>query len=243
VHAALLDIGEDESRYEQFLHWGLEAVKDFHMDQARSIKTKRIEMTPYKTADLPMDMVDLVNVGIQNADRLYIFRQDSSLIFRKKADTIVPEPSIVQPISSLSWVDNYYISNYTNDRGEFIGRMFGCLVGNDHEGYYRINEDCTEIQFNADVVSKDDKVYVEYISDGFDATEETMVDTRASKLIKLYIHWQKAEYSRSSTAEKERARQLYYNEMAMVQRRMLPFTLEDIREVLERRYTQSPKLI
>ncbi len=246
VRSALLDIGENESRYEQFLHWGLDAVRDLHSGHIQVVKTKELQVSPYKVADIPKDCMEVLNVGIKHGDRLLIFRRDDALWFRKAKDTNIPTTSVITPLSSLAVTPsfNYYLSSFINNYGESIGRMFGWQVDKEHIGYFRINYACTEIQFNQATLMNGDKVYLEYISDGYEPDAQTLVPKVASMAVRTYIHWMRLQHNdKVFPVAKRQAKLLFEEQINMLNWKMNPITLEDIREVLQERFHMTPKLI
>lgn len=244
IRSVMVDLNEDEARYFQYLHWGLEALTDYTIDQSRSIKTKELKVSPYKTSDVPKDCVSIVNLGIKMDDRLWVFRYDESLWNRGPGDTTLP----ARPVSSGEdlpvFTPNYYLSNFINDYGENLGRLYGYSVQREHiPGYFRLINKCTQIQFNQSVLTNGDKVYLEYVSDGITEDGTNLVDKQTAKAIKLYIHWMRLEYSRTETnASKNRAKALYEAEVRKVSWRNSNFTIEDLQEILEERYSLAPKM-
>lgn len=250
VRSALMDIGAGMERYEQLKHWAIEAFRDFNFDLSKEIKTTQLSLTAWKAADLDTipDFVDWVMIGVRiNGElRSFVNNEDLALYFDDANTDGFPD---VQPTNDDYVYDPTDETNRfgywfwgLNSHGEDTGQMFGLTVKNNGVGYFRINKQRNEIQFNPGL-SSDTKIYLEYISDGFDPGAVTVVNIYAAKLIKLYIHWQRLKFNKSSNqAQIESARRDYYVEYNMVQGRVNPITVDDVLEAARGGYKLTPSL-
>lgn len=251
VRSALMDLGEPGlHRYEQFKSWGIEAYRDFHFDLSKNIKTTQLDLTAWKAADLDLipDFVDWVMIGVRINGELRAFvNNDNLALYFDDANTDgFPD---IQPTDDDYVYDPTDESNRfgywfwgLNSHGEDTGQMFGLTVKNNGVGYFRMNKQRNEIQFNPGL-SATTKIYLEYISDGFDPGAVTVVSIYAAKLIKLYIHWQRLKFNKSSNmAQIENARRDYFVEYYMVQNRVNPITVDDVLEAARGGYKLTPSL-
>jgi len=251
VRSALMDIGAGMERYEQFKHWAIEGFRDFHFDVARNIKTTQLDLTAWKAADLDLipDYVDWAMIGVRiNGElRAFVNNENLALYFDDANTDGFPD---IQPTDDDSYVydptDQANRSGYwfagLNSHGEDTGQMFGLAVKDNGIGFFRINKQRNEIQFNP-ALSGATKIYLEYLSDGFDPGAVTMVNIYAAKLIKLYVHWQRLKFNKSSNMNQiEGARKDYYNEMFVVQSRVNPITVDDVLEAARDGYKLTPSL-
>lgn len=227
VRSALMDIGTDLSRYEQFKHWAIEGYRMFHFDHAKEVKTIKLELTAWKAVELPIDFVDYAMIGVVVDNKVEVFTNDNRIsLYHHDADPLDGDPDDREAPTSES---TYHFYNVTS-RGEDAGQLYGLAVKDNGVGYFKMNRERREIQFTPHV-DGDTEIYMEYISDGYDPCETTMVNVYAARLIKLFIHWQRHEFSKSSTGmERERAKDMYDKELFKVQSRLLDITVADVLE-------------
>lgn len=231
VRSALMDIGAGMERYEQFKHWALEAYRDFHFDMAQEIKTVVLDLTAWKAVNIPPDFVDWVMIGVIVDNQIRVFTHDDRISLYRPDDNedgiTDPLTTTVAPTIQESVPYWFWWSNRTS-QGQDAGQLYGLTVKDNGVGYYKFNKERREIQFSPSV-DGNQKIYLEYISDGINPNEKTTVNIYAAKLIKLYIHWMRHEFSKSSNGmEKERAKDMYNRELFKVQSRLNPLTVAEI---------------
>ena len=233
IRNAIMDIGAGMERYEQFKKWAIDGYRKFHFDLAAEIKTVQLELTAWKAIELPIDYVDFVMIGVVYNGDIRVFTNDDRIsLYHEDADPIDGDPDDAPADGVLpeTTTERRYFYNITS-RGEDAGQLYGLTVKSNGVGYYKMNPERREIQFSPHVRA-DTLIYLEYISDGIDPCEKTVVNVYAAKLIELYINWQRHFFSKSSTmAEKKMAEDIYYNEYRIVQTRVQPITFEDVLEV------------
>ena len=230
IRSALMDIGAGMERYEQFKHWSIEAFRDFHFDMAQEIKTVLLDLTAWKAVDIPDDMVDWVMIGVIVDNQIRVFTHDERIsLYRPDADNDgVTDPITTTATPTIQESVPYWFWSNRTSQGQDAGQLYGLTVKDNGVGYYKFNKERREIQFSP-AVDSSQQIYLEYISDGIDPTEETTVNIYAAKLIKLYIHWMRHEFAKSSNAmEKQRAKDMYDRELFRVQGRLNPLTVSEI---------------
>ena len=232
VRSALMDINESLHRYEQFKHFAIEGYRDFHFDLSQEIKTAYLPLTPWKALELPIDYVDFVMIGVNTNGDIRVFTNDDRIALPDEAiidgdpDAATEEGDL--PLETTGQRVHFY---NVNSRGEDAGQLYGLLVKNNGVGYWKMNPERREIQFSPHV-NANTTIYLEYISDGINPCENTVVNIYAAKLIKLYIHWQRHSFAKSSThADKREAKDNYWNEFYKVQNRIQKITAADVLEV------------
>jgi len=235
VRSALMDIGADLSRYEQFKHFAIEGFRELHMDLLQEIKTVKLPLTAWKACEWPIDYVDWVMIGVEIDNKIQCFTNDERIsLFREDADEDGVIDELVgatnsDPVGDVL-TDRLWFYNQLNSNGEYKGQMYGLTVKSNGVGYFKMNKERKEIQFSANLDSST-LIYLEYISDGYDPKVSTVVNLYAAKLIRLYIHWMRLVYSNSATeAQKTRAEKMYYVEYGKVQDRLNPVTVADVLE-------------
>jgi hypothetical protein len=225
-----MDIGDTMSRYEQFKHWAIEGYRDFHFDLAQEVKTTVLTLTAWKAVDIPIDFVDWVMIGVVVDNQIRVFTHDNRIsLYRPDADqdgvtdpiTTTVDPTVQEGVPFWFW-------NNRTSQGEDAGQLYGLTTKYNGVGYFKFNKERGEIQFDPSVDGST-VIYLEYISDGIDPCEKTMVNLYAAKLIKMYIHWCRLRFSKSANqAQIQRAQDDYWKEHFKVQNRIQKITVDDV---------------
>lgn len=243
VRGMLMDLGESESRYEQFRHWILEGYKDFRFDMAQEIKTVKLSLTAWKACQLPIDYVDWVKIGVINsAGAITLFTHDDRINIHHEDEDGYPEDvtsTETLPLPSIPAVSTQELPLWGMDGGG-TGQLYGLVAKSNGVGYYKFNPQRREIQF-APSIKSDTEVYLEYISDGIEPCTKTVVNTMAAKLLKLYGHWQRVKYAKSSNmAQIQMMKKDYEVEYNKVQDRLCKITVEDVLDCARDGYRLTP---
>jgi len=228
VRSYLMDIGAGLERYEQGKHWCLEGYRKFHFSIAKEIKTVKLPLTAWKAIQLPIDFVDWAMIGVVVNNKIEVMTNDNRIsLYHPDEDPLDGDPD--DRTATTDDQSTYYFYN-TTSRGEDAGQLYGLTVKDNQVGYWKMNKERREIQFSPHV-DGDTEIYLEYIADGYDPCEKTMVNVYAARLIKLFIHWQRHEFSKSSTGmERDRAKDMYDKELYKVQSRLSELTVADVLE-------------
>jgi hypothetical protein len=248
IRSALMDIDAGMEMYEKFKNWAIEGYRSLHFDLVQEIKTVELPLTAWKAIIWPDDYVDFVMIGVRvkgGQVRVFTNNESLALYFDDKEPDGNPDQQptddpTYSPTDITSTVNQrLWFWNNMDGNGSDRGGLFGLAVGHS-DGYYKINRERRETQFNP-AIAIDTKIYLEYISDGIDPCQQTVVNIYAATLLKLYIHWQRHEFSRSSNGmEKERSKRQYWDEYSRVQSRLNPLTVADILEVARESYHMAP---
>jgi len=234
IRSAIMDISAGLERYEQFKHWAIEGYRELHFDLIQEVKTVQLPLTAWKAVEWPVDFVDWAMIGVVINNNIQCFTNDERIsLFREDADEDGVIDELVAPaelpVGDVP-TDRLWFYNQLNSNGEYKGGAFGLTVKSNGVGYYKMNRERKEIQFSP-TVDSDTLIYLEYISDGYNPKVSTTVNMYAAKLVKLYIHWMRLNYSVSATiAQKEEAKRMYYVEYGKVQNRLNPITVADVLE-------------
>lgn len=232
IRSAIMDIGDSMHRYEQFRHWAIEGYRDFKFDMSLEVKTIQLPLTAWKAIELPVDFVDWAIIGVVINHEIRAFTNDERISLYHADEEPDGDPDAREGDNSLPvTADNSKVWFWPfTSTGEDTGQLYGLTVKDNGQGYFKMNRERREIQFNPSI-DGNTQIYLEYIADGFNPCEATVVNVYAAKLIKLYIHWQRLKYSRSATLWQIReAKQDYQNEWDKVQNRLFKITVEDVLE-------------
>lgn len=251
VRTALAVQGEETlHKYQRYLIFALQAAKDFYMDSAQDVKTIELTMNDIKQVELPLDFVDWVKVGVICGNQIKVFGVCDTLPILTEKDSC----------GNLKAYDNsgcdvngyptdyfnyggYYFLNYTNSYGEVIGGLYGVGGGYTDTNYFRVlrNQGTNGIiQFSSEVNTK--PVYLEYITNGFNPKQESVINSYAERAIENYIHWKVSAFKNGAASGDAQAKEeLYYTELLKARRRIMDLTPRDILEISRKYYTQAPK--
>jgi hypothetical protein len=244
VREAIDNVGETIHKYEKFFRWGISYAKRWHMDQAREVVTKEIELTDYKAIKLPKDCVDWTKIGVRCGNMIKTFINDDNIALKFDDDGCGDEYNEDCPDINGADVtdDSLLFINY----GE--GRMFGQQVKDNGLGYFTVNtaREETEIQFRTDLPSTT-IIYLEYITDGFCPNKDTLLHPYAADLVRDGIEYEYLRYKWRTGSKNynytqvQEAQNYYDKEFNRVQDRMFELTVEDILEYSRSGYKLTPK--
>lgn len=246
------DYEEGLERYEQYLHWALKAHKDWRMDQAKEVKTALITLNAYKAIDWPVDYIDWTKVGVKCGNQILTFVNDDWMSFPFDSTDVGTEPDLdpecidvtdTQDLLSNGYAidgQGYYYYNLFNEKGQALGKLYGLTSKDNYLGYFRINREREQIQFRSRFTNLK-QIYLEYISNGYSPCAETLVHPYAAGLIALFVHWQRAKFTRPyPRGQVIEHKQDYWEEFDRVNGRQFNLTVEDILDVSRDGYTLTP---
>lgn len=244
VRGALMDIGAGLERYEQMKHYGIDIIREFKFDMAQEVKTVALELTAWKAITLPDDYVDWAMIGVNINGAIRVLTHDDRIPFPTEDEQ---EDGYPPDIASLETLPETRDGNVLNTEtlsfwnyGEDPGGLFGLVAKDNGTGYFRLNRERKEIQF-APSIKSDTVVYLEYIADAISVCEKTVINLYAAKLVRLYIHWQRVKYQKSSSlAEILMHKKDYENEYDKVHTRLQKITVEDVLECARDGYRLTP---
>lgn len=162
------------------LNWMVQVAIDYFserspMDGFVSLRTKRFGVAnDARVFTLPSDCVRVVKVGIKSGRRIWTLTPDTSLTFPEnffECDADSEDPVIN---------DGYYPAGYF---GYFAGYTPFTLGGGGNVNYYRI--DGRNIVFDHNI--PDGEGIIEYLSNGGDISESTMIEVAYAEPFRLYL--------------------------------------------------------
>lgn len=229
------------------LHYYLEVllhastcIRELHIDALKVINYAELTLNDYFAADLPMDFVDDVGVGIAVGQYLQpISKRDNITNLRNvnSSGQFVPftDSNNTSGDTFFGFNANWLWFWNINDFGEPTGRYFGANGGANANGY-KIIKERRQIQFTETFTS--DKAVLMYISDGQRADNASQVDVLALKTIQTYIDWQLGPNYANKDAPEART---FYNERRHLIGRLDDLTAADIKQILHKAYTAAIK--
>lgn len=236
VKGMLISKGYPIHWYFQFLYWGSRAYEELHFDTLKSIKTVKLPINEYRAVQVPCDFMDIVQIGIPHGQFVKPLSKRPGLTKLNNFDSEGNKVKYGEGGGADNlFFDGLFFNGYTqiyNYQGEFTGRLFGAGSG-DNPFTYTFVPERKEIQLHESLVAND--IILQYITDGTDIDNATMITPYAKAAIEAYIEWQLKEHNRSvSLGEKDRARQLWMKQHSILRGRMNPITKQEIMAIVRK---------
>ncbi len=189
----------------------IDFMRKFSLKHAFMDKTVVLKLDQKKAIPFPDDFIMWSKIGWMSGDRIVCFERDATInLFHSTTEDGLESGTVNGRFDNISWPHNgsLTLNNFINSSGEN-----GCLeamgVGNNGLGYFRVSWRNREIQFSSDTPI-DYEIYLEYKSNGFNATSKSTVPEVAAKLGEDYIHWQDSHFKNGAAASETEARRIAY---------------------------------
>lgn len=207
--------------YLQFLTYGVSALRELNFDVLQSVKSVRLPINSYKAATLPCDFVDYIRVGNELGQYLDPFGEKESFNRLNKFDAQgnkIPYSDVESQNYYLpANYDGLYWTQYSNDRGELLGRIYNARPT--FRNSFLIVRERNEIQL--DVEFKGTEITMDYITDGTSIDASNAIHPYAIETIKSYIVWKMKDNGRHyNMGERQMAKDEYYNQLRILKGRM-----------------------
>jgi hypothetical protein len=236
VRGALADKQYPMHWYLQYLTYGVDALRNLNMDVMQDVKSVRLPVNDYHAAALPCDYVDYIRVGNELGEYINAWGEKRDSFNRlNKFDTSgnkinYGDIEATNGIMPNNW-EGFWYTNYINDKGEHLGRIFNNLPS--FRNSFVILRERDEIQFSYAGTT----ITMDYISDGLSTDASNNVHPYAVDAIKAYIFWKHKEHGRQfGPAERREAKDEFYNQLRVLRARMNSIDVNDIRRSLARGY-------
>jgi len=224
--------------YLQFLSYAVNGLRELNFDVMQNIKSVRLPINSYKAATLPIDYVDYVRVGNEVGQYILPWAEKKDSFNRlNKFDSQGNKISYgdieaTNGVLPNNW-EGFWYTNYINDKGEHLGRMF-----NNRPGFresFVILRERNEIQL--DVSYEGTEIVMDYISDGMTLTASNALHPYSIETIKAYIFWKHKEHGRQyNISERQLAKEEFYNQLRVLKGRMNNIDTQDITRSLRSGY-------
>lgn len=237
VRGALASRGYSMHWYLQFLHYGVQALRELNFDVLQNVKSVRLPVNSYKAVTLPCDFVDYIRVGTESGQYIQSMGEREDFNRLNKLDSFgnkIPYGDIEATNGLLpnNW-EGFWYTNYINDKGEHLGRIFNNKPG--FRNSFEILRERGEMQL--DVSFTGTEIVLDYITDGISTSASNAVHPYAAAAIEAYIIWKMKEHSRQyGPGERQMAREEYYNQLRVLRGRMNSIDVQDIQRSLARNY-------
>jgi hypothetical protein len=180
--------------------------------------------------DLPVDYEYYTKIGVVINGQIWTLTRNNDIALQRKRDDCGNEElttsqgCVENLVSQNTAAGFYYAPAFRN--GQYVGEKYSMGGGLNELGFYRIDVERNRIQF-ASVMPKT-QIVMEYKSNGVEKSGSTVIPSAAIAPIRAGIHWQLAEFDKTVGAgEKERLRQMYYNEVEKLKFFSYSFTMDE----------------
>lgn len=234
-------------------NFALRGIREIGFDLGKKVRSLKLSINANDTVTLPDDFVDLVKIGIVDADGIVrVFANNKNINYSQKLTTDnltgpldIPDNQIfatedsktsTEAISSGEDLDVYIFENYIYQGG--VGRLYGA-GGGTMAGEYRLNLDQNRIEIETNEGYSE--VVIEYIADEARSFNPE-IHVYAEEALRAYIYYKIIERKSSVPSnEKARARAEYYNERRKANARLSNFTKEEALKTIRKNFMQAPK--
>lgn len=228
--------------YLQFLHYGIQAVRELNFDVMQNVKSVRLPVNSYKAVTIPCDFVDYVRLGNELGQYVMKWGEKNSFNRLNKFDdngnkVNYPDIDTANGMLPNTW-ESYYFSLYVNDKGEHLGRIFNNKPT--FPNSFEVIRERNEIQLDEGYEGKE--IVLDYISDGLTTDASNAIHPYAAAAIEAYIIYKFKQHSRAyGVGERQMAEQDWYNQLRILRARMNNIDTNDIQRSLSRSYSPTIK--
>lgn len=229
VRGVLLQKGYPIHFYVQCLVYAARCFEEISFDSIGNIRSKKLEINEFGEVIIPGDCVDVIAAGLINGQYLQPTVHATGMNRLENFDSNGDRATYgegevlngIVPANVVTW----------NGHGENVGRRFG------HRGrrtdVFQVIPERNVIQFDEQVDA--DYAVIQYISDGSESDNATMIHPYAIQTLEDYIKWQLKENGRSySEYDKDRMRRIFEHSHMVLRARMNPLTMDDIRAIIKK---------
>lgn len=219
--------------YVECIAYAQRCFAELHFDTLKNVRTVPLSLNSYGAAQLPCDYMDYCKIGVMAGNMIRPIYQRQGINRLNNIDQAtgqkVPYPSDDSNYMYSSWAKGNF--SWFNDRGEFTGRMYG-MTATPGAGF-KILPERGEIQLEG--CAGTNIIVMEYISDGSECDNATMVSPYAISAIEAFMLWKYKENSRSySPGEREVAKREWIRQHDILRGRLNDLTTEDIKQSYRR---------
>ncbi len=257
VRSAITTKGFTIHYYGLFLHLAIRCLREINLDIIRNIHTVILPVDSNSNVTLPCDYVDYVRIGYMGGQYVIDMTQKTSLNRLPSyniAGQVVPYPNIYNvpldlqntfPYNLLGWggYGPYYYFLNTNGYGESYDGYYGYKSPQLQSFKVILEQNRIQLDQNSQVT----QLYLEYITDGFDAGTAScvsMVSTYAIDTIEKYILLQFAKFNEGKAMNLQEVGLLQRDyELAVIHlaSRLTPLSAADIRAAFRTGYGATAK--
>jgi len=233
VRGTLMSRGYPMHFYLNFLHYGVQCLRELNMDVLQNVKSARLPVNSYKACTLPIDFVDYIRVGNELGQYIDPWGPKESFNRLNKFDAQgnkIPYADVESQNYYLpANFDGLWYTNYANDKGELTGRLYNAQPTFRHS--FQIIRERNEIQLDVSYEGKE--ITMDYLTDGLTISASNAIHPYAAATIEAYIIWKMKANSRTYTqGDRMESKDEFYNQLRILKGRLNPIDVNDIRRSL-----------
>jgi len=237
VEQCMIDLGVDMSapNKARYMSWAIMGYRQLQLNVYKQIKTGIFPLSEINTVDLPSDYVQYSRIGLQVGSKILEFSSNNNIALEFTLDEDGNETP--NPFVSMGYRPNGINTNNYINMNNYWGAGFNNIPVRD---YFRIDLNRGRIIFSTHIELS--QIYMEYIADGLDCIEETLVNPMAYEVIRCYVHLQRVKFSRSGTlAERQMWTEAHKTAISAFQLAKMDLNIQGIRDVSNEFYSLGAK--
>ena len=228
----------DTENYLRYFKWAARALTKLNMFDIATFETVYLTINDVGVAVLPEDYIDYTKIGIRDSKgQVLLLGINDDILINRATECGNPINDYYDTSSDSDILDGYYfVPFYDDDYG--YTTLYG-LTGGFAEGYYRIDRERRQIQFNS--IIPQTTVILEYISSGIKTSGNTYVPRQAMEAVIAFMHWKDKTFNGGTLNQIEQAKSDWKTERQELRDFETIPTLQEIQDTFYSSYKQTPK--
>jgi hypothetical protein len=228
IYEYINQAGHTNAHYRRLYSIGVRGVKEAELDVLGDAKVTRVAVLPNKTAKLPDDCLNVLNIGVENGlGQLAVLKKDPTMTgYRKESDLRLQQDFGKVAVDTTRIRDFAYINAM---EGSASYKAFGAYDKTSFVGSYKIEDGF--------IILNPEFGYDYLLVEGIMSIDETDVDVEeiAEETIIAYLAWKDAQYMptgrKMNLSEKAMRKSEFYNQKRLLKARVMKVLPSDARSV------------
>jgi len=228
IYEYINQAGHTNAHYRRLYSIGVRGVKEAELDVLGDAKVTRVSVLPNKTAKLPDDCLNVLNIGVENGlGQLAVLKKDPTMTgYRKESDLRLEQDFGKVAVDTTRIRDFAYINAM---EGSASYKAFGAYDKTSFVGSYKIEDGF--------IILNPEFGYDYILVEGIMSVDETDVDVEAiaEETIIAYLAWKDAQYMptgrKMNLSEKAMRKTEFYNQKRLLKARVMKVLPSDARSV------------
>lgn len=228
IYEYINQAGHTNAHYRRLYSIGVRGVKEAELDVLGDAKVTRVSVLPNKTAKLPDDCLNVLNIGVENGlGQLAVLKKDPTMTgYRKESDLRLEQDFDKVAVDTTRIRDFAYINAM---EGSASYKAFGAYEKTSFVGSYKIEDGF--------IILNPEFGYDYLLVEGIMSVDETDVDVEAiaEETIIAYLAWKDAQYMptgrKMNLSEKAMRKTEFYNQKRLLKARVMKVLPSDARSV------------
>lgn len=219
-----------DAAFERLWHIAIRGLEDFHYSFAAEPITRKLNVLPNKTVELPDDYVDWCKIGVLNEEGEVASLKISTNLSRyaaTSADRVASNPAVFDRMT----VEDNFFRNYNYD-GAYV-TLYGVTSGLETVGICNVLNDEGIIILGHDYAY--DHVILEYIASPV-ANQDYLMPVLLREALISWLRWNDRRSipagRRSNLGQRQMDRKDYFNDRRLGKQLVKRFRLEEANDVI-----------